>query len=687
MFQTINLTDARRCFLAQMMSVVLAFSCFGQRAEIIDSLKAIIPQQSDTLLLASIMELDAYLATRDSRTNLDFLEQGLATARELGHLYYESEMLNLMGTSHYYLGDYDRAVELYHDGLEVLSLMDEEQYSSEVRIPLLHSTLLMNIGVMLKIRGVYQEALEYYQQSLNIRQRLGNKSGLAIAYVNIGNLHVSAKSDNRALEYFKKAEELYRELEEVYGQAAALNNMALIYRRRKELTTALGFFERALDKYKSIEHSMNISRCYTNIGLIYHDFEDYDRALDYFALSQVIKNELEDRSGIAANFLYMADTYTVLGQLERAVSYYNKAIEIYDDLKSVRHQLMGYQGLADVYAELGDYANAYLYKDMYVELNATLQTEEIAKQLAAQEARYASSEREKELAIKDLELATKSSLIRQRQVQLWILVAGFLLMVAIAIIFIQRFRIESRFHKQLEEQNEELRRTYDDLKATVVSKEEKEAMVKEIHHRVKNNLQIISSLINLQANVVDDLQAERMLREVQSRVLSMAMLHEQLYKAPDVAGVSIENYLRTILDNLLLIFTEKALVRYEIRVEVSYFSVDTLIPLGLLVNEVVTNSLKYAFKGKDSGLITIALEPVTDKLCKLVISDDGVGFDQNSRRVKRGSIGMELIETFVSQMDGEMKFTSENGTRLEVEFAPILRKETDLLKKTGMPTA
>lgn len=670
-----------------MLGLFMAFSALGQRAAIIDSLKSVITRQSDTLLLASIMELDAYLATRETRNNLNYLEQGLSTARELGHLYYESEMLNLIGTSHYYLGDYDSALTLYHQGMEVLKLMDSEQYEAEVRIPLLHSTLLMNIGVMLKIRGNFQDALEYYQQSLNIRQRLGNKSGLAIAYVNIGNLHVSAKSDNKALEYFTKAEELYRELDEIYGQAAALNNMALIYRRRNELTTALNFFERALEKYRTIEHSMNISRCYTNIGLVYHDFEDYDRALDYFALSQVIKNELEDRSGIAANFLYMADTYTVLGQLERAVTYYNKAKDIYDDLKSVKHQLLCYEGLADVYAELGDYANAYLYKDMFVELNATLQTEEIAKQLAAQEARYASSEREKELAIKDLELAAKSSLIRQRQVQLWVLIAGFLLMVAIAIIFIQRFRIESRFHKQLEAQNEELRRTYDDLKATVVSKEEKEAMVKEIHHRVKNNLQIISSLINLQANVVDDLRAERMLREVQNRVLSMAMLHEQLYRAPDIARVSIENYLRTILDNLLLIFSDKELVRYEIRVEVSHFTVDTLIPLGLLVNEVVTNSLKYAFKGKESGLITVILEPVTERLCRLVISDDGVGFDQDSGREQQGSIGMELIETFVSQMDGEMKLSSENGTRLEVEFAPILRKETDLLKKTGMPTA
>jgi two-component sensor histidine kinase len=672
--------------------IVVAFSLqtslFGQKyQQTIDSLKALVEIQTDTLLLATLVELDAYIASKEPEEALRYLNIGYDTARELGHLYYEAEMLNLMGAAHYYLAQYDKAGSHWLNSLEVVKQIDEQTYAAEPRIMLLHSTLLMNMGVINKLRGDNTEALNYYQQSLELRKKIGSEIGIAVGYVNIGNLYSTAGNDEKALEYLLKAEAIYNEQENVFGQGSVLNNIALIYQRKNDLTQAKAYFERSLEKYKSIDNVKQVALLYTNLGQLYRNENNFDEALDYFALSLIMKKEIGDKLGIGQNYQYMADAYFHSGSPDRAIEYYLKALEIIEELQVAKNLLGCYKGIASAYAASGNFERAYFYMNRFSELNAEIQSENISKQLAEQEARFANAEKEKQLEIKDLELEAKTALIKQRQIQLWVLVAGFLLMVSIAIIFIQRFRIESRFHRQLEVQNAELRQTYEELKTTLISKEEKEALIKEIHHRVKNNLQIISSLISIQANSIEDRKAERMLREVQNRVLSMAMLHEQLYRAPDMAQIDVENYIDQLLENLMQIYSSDKSIRFNVEISAENFSVDTLIPIGLLVNEVVTNSLKYAFRGRDTGSVSVRIYPHDAGRYCMIIEDDGIGISHDAKHETTGSVGMELIETFIAQLDGECKIMASQGTRYEILFHPILRKETSLLKKSGMPTA
>lgn len=651
----------------------------------IDSLQSVIPQQNDTIKLASIVELDRLIASGAPTKILPYLEEGLAIASELGHSYYQGKILNLIGTSQYYLAKYDSAAAYWRKAISICDEMPRDEYEADVRTKLMHSTSLMNLGVISRMRGDYVAALDYYHQSLDIRKTTGYKLGEATCYINIAKIYVDNKNDKRALEYYQQADLLLSKNPAQLYRAGVLNNMALIYQRSGEIEKAKTYFEEALDIYTQIDEPKRVAQVYVNLGKLHRDIEDCGQALDYYSLALVINEETSDRLGTAWCYQYIGNCYDYLEHNESAIRHYTKALDILEELKVTQNQMDCYNGLARVYARMGNFERAFFFKDRFATLKDSVFTERLSVELAEQETKYTTNEHRKEIELREAELQHQSEVIARSKLQNWILIIGFLLVVAVAIIFVQRFRIEAQFHAKLEKQNQELKDTYENLKATVISKEEKEVMIKEIHHRVKNNLQIISSLINIQANSIDDIKMQIMLREVQNRIISMSLLHELLYKAPNLADVEVRPYLDLLLQKLVSIFANETELKVVTNVEVERFGVDTLIPIGLLINEAVTNSLKYAFKGRDKGTITIELKHHGDGYI-LVMADDGVGLSEADIQGFRKSLGMDLIETFVAQLDGEMELDTSSGTAYRIIFFPDESRYKKRLEESSVPT-
>lgn len=201
------------------------------------------------------------------------------------------------------------------------------------------------------------------------------------------------------------------------------------------------------------------------------------------------------------------------------------------------------------------------------------------------------------------------------------------------------------------------------------SLEEKNVMIKEIHHRVKNNLQIITSLLRLQSSLLKDPQALASFNEAQNRVLSMALIHEKLYQTSDFTAIKIDEYVKDLMENLIYTYSVKKLIDIDIKSKVEHFSIDTLIPLGLLLNELISNTLKYAFPQRDEGKITIHLERVNESECQLIYKDDGIGMDREQFETNPYSLGMDLIKTLSNQIDGEIEFVeSSQGVHFELKF-------------------
>jgi two-component system response regulator len=206
------------------------------------------------------------------------------------------------------------------------------------------------------------------------------------------------------------------------------------------------------------------------------------------------------------------------------------------------------------------------------------------------------------------------------------------------------------------------------------SLKEKVVMIKEIHHRVKNNLQVIYSLLNLQAGYVRDPDAQAMFKECRDRVKSMALIHEVLYRSKDLAKVSFADYVKTLVENLYRSYaSQSSQITLKIDVKDVMLELDTAIPCGLIINELVSNALKYAFTDTKKGEIYVGVEPIEGLGYRLVIRDNGKGFPPEIDFRKTESLGLQLVTTLTEQLNGDITLNRQAGTEFVITF-PGLEK-------------
>ena len=205
---------------------------------------------------------------------------------------------------------------------------------------------------------------------------------------------------------------------------------------------------------------------------------------------------------------------------------------------------------------------------------------------------------------------------------------------------------------------------------------EKEVLLQEIHHRVKNNLQVISSLLELQRQHVDDERTTEMLRDSQNRVRSMALVHERLYRTEDLAEIDFREYVEDLCRRLLGSYAADR-QGIDLVTEVVDVSLDiaTAIPTGLIINELVSNSLKYAFPGEATGSIQVSLRPTGDASWRLRVADDGIGLPDGFEHRTPSSLGLKLVHALVQQLHGELVLQDVDGTSFVITF-PAKRNDT-----------
>jgi len=215
-------------------------------------------------------------------------------------------------------------------------------------------------------------------------------------------------------------------------------------------------------------------------------------------------------------------------------------------------------------------------------------------------------------------------------------------------------KLVARKTKQLEDSNRDL----------IIKNREKEILLKEIHHRVKNNMQIIISLLNIQANSTTSEHEMSVFNECKDRIRSMAMIHERLYLENDISKITLEEYVYELVKELSTSYSTNQKVKFDLSIEPLQISIDTAIPLGLILNELITNALKHAFKTKD-GVLIIESNCI-EKRMKLTISDSGNGFD--FKNYKGPTFGLELIDILVSQINGTLEYSNNNGSVYTISF-------------------
>nr|WP_246434160.1 histidine kinase dimerization/phosphoacceptor domain -containing protein [Spirochaeta isovalerica] len=207
------------------------------------------------------------------------------------------------------------------------------------------------------------------------------------------------------------------------------------------------------------------------------------------------------------------------------------------------------------------------------------------------------------------------------------------------------------------------------------SLDEKLILVKEIHHRVKNNLQIISSLLHMQSINVEDPKLLDVLKESENRVQSMSLVHEKLYQSDLMATIDFNEYITSLAERLIHTYSVSSEIGLKIETDPLMLSINTAIPCGLIVNEILTNSIKYAFPGDRQGTISIFMK-VDGNVISLTISDDGVGLPEDFDPSKTKSLGTKLIRVLSDQIDGDLQINRDRGTSYTLNFSESAQRES-----------
>jgi PAS domain S-box-containing protein len=204
---------------------------------------------------------------------------------------------------------------------------------------------------------------------------------------------------------------------------------------------------------------------------------------------------------------------------------------------------------------------------------------------------------------------------------------------------------------------------------TARSLREKETLLREIHHRVKNNMAVVSSLLSLQVRQIEDATVRTLFEESQQRVQSMALVHEKLYQTKDLSVVNFEDYIKSIVSEIISLYRiDTSAITTEINIKDIELDIETAVPCGLIINELLTNAFKYAFPDSRNGVLSVHFTKTDDDTCTLVIKDNGVGLPKGFDYKEAKTLGLQLVNVLTGQLRGTLQIKSDKGTESVVTF-------------------
>ena len=228
---------------------------------------------------------------------------------------------------------------------------------------------------------------------------------------------------------------------------------------------------------------------------------------------------------------------------------------------------------------------------------------------------------------------------------------------------------QSLLYQQLQAELSERKQAEANLKNSL---KEKEILLKEIHHRVKNNLCVVASLLELQSNTVADPQIAKMFEESQNRLYSMALIHEKLYRSTNLAQINFGEYLEDLVSNLFHSYNiSDNRIQLQVLAEPIYLNLETATPCGLIANELVSNTLKHAFPEGTTGTVSVECYQTGDREIHLFIKDNGIGFPQNLDFRKTNSMGFQVVCTLTDQLEGSIELSRQTGTAFHLKLSEL----------------
>jgi two-component sensor histidine kinase len=441
-------------------------------------------------------------------------------------------------------------------------------------------------------------------------------------------------------------------------------NLILLGRKKESL-------DMVLDKCKTITPSSNYEKRTQLMALAscYYAVNNFPMVRKY-CQELIDLNELRiQRKEIVRDMVadqYLTNFYLAISEYDKAEKYFVRATHDWPkDNPNRAHEGWRSYIRFKLDSVKGDFLSAIKQLQISRLINDSVYTESKSKQIEELKITYETEQKDKDIKLlRQNELIQKSKMERQAIIRNISFAIGTLLIIIVGLLY-NRYRLKQRTNSKLELQQQEITQQNSSLQHLL---NEKEWLVKEIHHRVKNNLQIVMSLLNSQSAYIDNEPALSAIHDSQHRVHAMSLIHQKLYGSENLSSINMAVYIRELVSYLADSFSTGQRIRFEIDVEPLEIDVSQAVPLGLILNEAITNSIKYAFPNGREGLISISLAETEPHRYLLSISDNGIGMPTNGQSKKQSSLGMSLMAGLSEDLNGNFYIDSYNGTKIEVSF-------------------
>ncbi|HMB63995.1 MAG TPA: histidine kinase dimerization/phosphoacceptor domain -containing protein [Eudoraea sp.] len=585
----------------------------------------------DSIRFSMLNDLAYYWHTRNLHKAMEFTELGLEQTALAGNSLWEGRFQITQGAILLRMEQLDRAQRVLEEAMTRVRPEDLAFLNTQM-------------GYVYERRGLLDKAADYAMESLQIGKELGDNKAMALAYSDLSNLFWKQGKFDMGLEYGLNSLKLFEErriidLDYDFTLYVVGNN----YLELKDYEQALKYYNHAI----AIGERYGF---YNNLSDVYISMVDLHAFLNQFeAAEEAGESALKYAALLENNFMLMR-SWLSIGKLQNLQGKYTGAIESLvrcieiatDNFGDAFYLSQAYETLGKAYAGNHQYQEAYASFEKYDQLKNVVFTAEADHRISLLQTEF-------EVAKKDGTIQLQGNKIKkQRSVQLLTaLLTGLLLLYLV--LLVKAYRSNIRKNKLLEKQNEE-----------------KEFLLKEIHHRVKNNLEIVSSLLSLQSAQIDDPNITEAIKKSQQRVHSMSMIHQKLYQGKSIAAIEMKDYFVNL--GQFLIDSYGATDRIELKCAMPplELDVDMAVPIGLIVNELLTNAMKYAFPEGCSGQITVDLRKV-DSCLQLTVKDNGIGKVSEGKASGTG-FGTQLIDLLTRQLDGKMKLNVNEGTSVSFKF-------------------
>jgi two-component sensor histidine kinase len=444
--------------------------------------------------------------------------------------------------------------------------------------------------------------MNYAQKAIDFCVKYRLDNELVYALTTGGDVKIAGGKNKDAFAYFDRALKLAKAQNfDEITISDFNNNRGNALKRLGRYPEAIKDYQAALAIARRTNYSNAISATIANLGEVNLLMGKYKEALPFQLETVRLQEKDEDLSNIVENYLHVSTIYEHLGDYKSALAYHKKALLIRDSISSVKSD------------------------------------EAMSKMLA----QYETQKKEAIIALQQKEIS------QQKKVQ-W-LGAGIVLLLAGLLFFgIISYRNRTKSNTLLATKNAE-----------------NELLLKEIHHRVKNNLEVVSSLLALQSAKIDDPNTKEAMLEGQNRVHSIGIVHQKLYQGAKLGSIEMKDYFLNLSESILDSFGAEERVKIELAMENLDVDIDTAVPLGLIVNELLTNTLKYAFPKGRNGNVLIKLEKQTNGILHLEVSDNGIG---KASTVQGTGFGGQLISLLTRQLSGKMREEIKDGTKVYFDF-------------------